>query len=125
MVPKLRLLQLENLPEFKTLCRHNETWPCLEQVEVWDCEGLRRLPLTNQNVGTKKEIKGESEWWDALEWDDDQTKTSLLHFFHPQSFLSYSLELTKTITPIEHDPSNEQTSKSCNVITVVVKKALP
>ena len=25
MVPKLRILQLENLPEFKTLCRHNET----------------------------------------------------------------------------------------------------
>ena len=52
---------------------------------MWDCEGLRRLPLTNQDVGTIKEIKGESEWWDALEWDDDQTKTSLLLFFHPQS----------------------------------------
>ena len=82
MVPKLRILQLVNLPKFKTLCRHKETWPCLEQVEVRDCKGLRRLPLTNQNVGTIKEIKGESEWWDALEWDDDQTKTSLLPFFH-------------------------------------------
>ena len=84
MVPKLRILQLGNLPEFKTLGRHKETWPCLEQVEVWGCKGLRRLPLTNQNVGTIKEIKGESEWWDALEWDDDQTKTSLLPFFHPR-----------------------------------------
>ncbi|XP_050264220.1 disease resistance protein At4g27190-like [Quercus robur] len=84
MVPKLRILQLKNLHEFKTLSRHEETWPCLEQVDVWECKGLRRLPLTNQNAGTIKEIKGESEWWDALEWDDDQTKTSLLPFFHPQ-----------------------------------------
>ncbi|KAK4557599.1 hypothetical protein RGQ29_007377 [Quercus rubra] len=83
MVPKLRILQLGDLPEFKTLSRHEETWPCLEQVDVWECKGLRRLPLTNQNAGTIKEIKGESEWWDALEWDDDQTKTSLLPFFHP------------------------------------------
>ena len=29
------------------------------------------------------------------------------------------------ITPIEYDPSNKQTSKSCTVITAVVKKALP
>ncbi|KAF3970979.1 hypothetical protein CMV_005385 [Castanea mollissima] len=84
MVPKLRILQLANLPKFKTLCRYEETWPCLEQVDVWRCKGLRRLPLTNQNAGTIKEIKGKSKWWDALEWDDDQTKSSLLPFFHPQ-----------------------------------------
>lgn len=29
------------------------------------------------------------------------------------------------ITPIEYNPSNEQTSKSCTVITAVVKKAPP
>ena len=29
------------------------------------------------------------------------------------------------ITPIEHDPSNKQTSKSCTVITAVVKNAPP
>ncbi|KAF3968903.1 hypothetical protein CMV_007265 [Castanea mollissima] len=83
MVPKLRILQLGLLPKFKTLCRYKETWPCLEQVDVSECEGLRRLPLTNQNAGTIKEIKGESEWWDALVWDD-QTKSSLLPFFHPR-----------------------------------------
>ena len=82
MVPKLRILELWDLPKFKTLCRHEETWPCLEQVEVWGCKGLRRLPLTNQNAGTIKKINGEPEWWDALEWDDDQTKTSLLPVFN-------------------------------------------
>ena len=83
MVPKLRILELSNLPKFKTLCSHEETWLCLEQVRVGGCKGLRRLPLTNQNVGAIKEIKGESFWWDALEWDDDRTKSNLLPFFHP------------------------------------------
>ena len=40
---------------------------------------------------------------------------------HPQPCLRGS----DRITPIEHDPSNEQTSKSCTVITTVVKKAPP
>ncbi|KAK4576317.1 hypothetical protein RGQ29_027041 [Quercus rubra] len=84
VVPNLRKLVLEQLPKLITLCRHEETWPRLEQVEVVRCKHLRRLPLTNQNAGTMKEIIGDSQWWDALEWDDDQTKSSLLPFFHPR-----------------------------------------
>ena len=84
VVPNLRKLVLQQLPKLITLCRHEETWPRLEQVEVVRCKHLRRLPLTNQNAGTMKEIIGDSQWWDALEWDDDQTKSSLLPFFHPR-----------------------------------------
>jgi hypothetical protein len=47
------------------------------------CEHLKRLPLSNQNAGTIKEIEGESEWWNALEWDDHETKSSLLPYFRP------------------------------------------
>uniref|UniRef100_A0A2N9G432 Uncharacterized protein n=1 Tax=Fagus sylvatica TaxID=28930 RepID=A0A2N9G432_FAGSY len=86
VVPKLRKLELNFLPKLRSLCRHEETWPCLEQVKVWVCEHLRRLPLSNQNAGTIKEIEGESEWWDALEWDDDETKSSLLPYFCPTPF---------------------------------------
>ncbi|XP_075668705.1 disease resistance protein At4g27190-like isoform X3 [Castanea sativa] len=83
VVPNLRILELKNLPNLRTLCRDSETWPRLEQVEVFLCNRLKRLPLTNQNTGTIKEILGESEWWDALEWDDDKTKSSLLPYFYP------------------------------------------
>ena len=77
-------MDLDVLPKLRTLCRPKETWPCLEQVEVSWCEHLRRLPLSNQNAGTIKEIKGESkEWWNALEWDDDETKSSLQSYFRP------------------------------------------
>ena len=83
IVPNLQILELKDLPELKTLCRHEETWPCLEQVDVIVCHRLRRLPLTEQNVGAIKEIRGESQWWDALEWDEDKTKSSLLPYFRP------------------------------------------
>ena len=83
VVPKLRTLQLEDLFSLRTLGRHEEIWPCLEEVTVFRCNCLRRLPFTIQNTGTIKEIKGKSEWWDALLWDDDETKTSLLPYFHP------------------------------------------
>uniref|UniRef100_A0A7N2LYZ2 NB-ARC domain-containing protein n=1 Tax=Quercus lobata TaxID=97700 RepID=A0A7N2LYZ2_QUELO len=83
IAPNLQILELKDLPELKTLCRHEETWPCLEQVDVIVCHRLRRLPLTEQNVGAIKEIRGESQWWDALEWDEDKTKSSLLPYFRP------------------------------------------
>jgi disease resistance protein RPS2 len=52
VVPKLRTLKLQLLPKLRSLCRHEETWPCLVQVEVLQCEQLRRLPLSSQNAGT-------------------------------------------------------------------------
>uniref|UniRef100_A0A2N9F406 NB-ARC domain-containing protein n=1 Tax=Fagus sylvatica TaxID=28930 RepID=A0A2N9F406_FAGSY len=81
VVPKLQTLELQYLRKLRSICRHKETWPCLEQVTVWLCEHLKRLPLSNQNAGTIKEIEGESEWWNALEWDDHETKSSLLPYF--------------------------------------------
>ncbi|XP_050248670.1 disease resistance protein At4g27190-like [Quercus robur] len=84
IVPNLKKVTLMRLPKLITLCRHKEIWSCLEQVEVVGCNELRRLPFTNQNAGTIKEIRGDSQWWNALEyWDDDQTKSSLLPSFHP------------------------------------------
>ena len=78
VVPKLRILKLVGHPKFRTLCRHEMTWPCLEQIKVLQCDRLRRLPLAKQNTDTIKEIKGDLQWWFALEWDDEETKLSML-----------------------------------------------
>ena len=85
VVPMPRILELEKLCNLRTLCRQEETWPCLEKVEVIGCNRLERLPLTKQNAGTIREIKGESEWWNALrwnalKWNDDETKSSMLPY---------------------------------------------
>ncbi|KAL5548242.1 hypothetical protein UlMin_003473 [Ulmus minor] len=83
IVPKLRTLELKNLPKLKTLCRPRETWPQLEKIDVVKCRLLRNLPLCIQNENTIKEIRGESQWWSGLKWDNEQTESSLQKFFKP------------------------------------------
>ena len=83
VAPSLRILELKNLPKLRTLCRHKETWPCLEQVNVIKCNLLRKPPFTNQSGDIMKEIRGESQWWSTLDLHDDITKSSLQPYFHP------------------------------------------
>jgi disease resistance protein RPS2 len=83
VVPCLRILKLEWLPQLRTLCREEETWPLLEQIHVSTCNLVRKLPLTDKNAENIKEIKGASHWWNALKWQADTTESSLRPFFHP------------------------------------------
>jgi disease resistance protein RPS2 len=83
IVPSLRTLELAFLPKLRTLCRDEEIWPHVEQVHVLGCNLVRKLPLTDKNAENIKEIKGESYWWNALEWHDDTTESSLRPYFHP------------------------------------------
>jgi disease resistance protein RPS2 len=83
VVPSLRILELKNLPKLRTLCRHKEKWQCLEQVDVFKCNLLRKLPLTNQCADIMKETIGESQWLSTLDWHDDITKSSLQPYFDP------------------------------------------
>ncbi|XP_059439174.1 disease resistance protein At4g27190-like [Corylus avellana] len=82
VVPSLRILELDNLPQLSTLSRNEETWPLLEQVHVFNCDGVWKLPLTDQNAENIKEIKGDSKWWFALEWHTETTRSSLQPYFH-------------------------------------------
>ncbi|KAF8409544.1 hypothetical protein HHK36_005622 [Tetracentron sinense] len=77
-IPNLRILKLENLRSF---CRWQMSWPCLEQIKVRKCPLLRKLPLSTQSANMLREIRGELKWWNLLEWDDDQTKSSLQQHF--------------------------------------------
>ncbi|KAL0429152.1 UNVERIFIED_CONTAM: hypothetical protein Sradi_0541200 [Sesamum radiatum] len=78
--PKLRMIKLLNCPRLRLL---NAACPRLENLYVWRCPLLKKLPLTAQNVGTFKEIRGEQEWWDQLEWENDDIKNNLQHCFRP------------------------------------------
>ncbi|KAF8409545.1 hypothetical protein HHK36_005623 [Tetracentron sinense] len=77
-IPNLRILELDYLESF---CRWQMSWPCLEQIEVRKCPLLRKLPLSTQSANMLREIRGELEWWNLLEWDDDQTKSRLQQHF--------------------------------------------
>ncbi|KAL6314199.1 hypothetical protein AAG906_011947 [Vitis piasezkii] len=81
VAPNLREIYLSSLPKLKTLSRQEETWQHLEHIYVKKCRNLKKLPLNEQSANTLKEIKGEQEWWEQLEWDDDVTSSTLQPLF--------------------------------------------
>ncbi|KAL2476213.1 putative disease resistance protein [Abeliophyllum distichum] len=55
VAPNLQVLKLKNLPSLETLCRRNESWQHMQQLELLNCNLLRKLPLTTQNEDSIKE----------------------------------------------------------------------
>ncbi|PIA34093.1 hypothetical protein AQUCO_03900180v1 [Aquilegia coerulea] len=89
----LKRLELFNLPNLQSICSHTSalSFPYLETIDVTYCPKLRRLPLdSNSAKNTLKMIKGEADWWDGLEWDNETTKTqfanSVYVLFYANSF---------------------------------------
>ncbi|XP_077244425.1 disease resistance protein At4g27190-like [Tasmannia lanceolata] len=79
--PKLRILQLSELPELRYICQEAFSWPSLEIVRVSNCPNLRRLPFSTGNAKKIQEIKGREEWWNELEWEDEETRLNLQKHF--------------------------------------------
>ncbi|KAL0379745.1 UNVERIFIED_CONTAM: Disease resistance protein [Sesamum angustifolium] len=75
----LKRIILLNCPRLRFVNEQNNNLACprLEEVSVRKCPLLKKLPLTLQKVGTIKKISGEQEWWDELEWENDDIKNAL------------------------------------------------
>ncbi|KAL2235515.1 UNVERIFIED_CONTAM: Disease resistance protein [Sesamum indicum] len=72
--PNLKRIALRHCPRLRFLSELNIAFPHLEEVVVENCPLLKKLPVTLQNVGTIKKIRGELKWWDQLEWESDDFK---------------------------------------------------
>ncbi|CAL5402840.1 unnamed protein product [Camellia sinensis] len=81
--PNLRIMKLENLPKLTTMCGKHQSWHHLEKLEVINCNLIKKLPFNIQNANTIKEITGKLQWWNHLEWDDEDTESSLQQYFIP------------------------------------------
>ncbi|MBA0791873.1 hypothetical protein Gohar_016418, partial [Gossypium harknessii] len=90
-LPKLRKLELKNLPELKSICSSNKTMVCnsLWNIEVSKCTNLKRMPLhiplfqdTDQSVPSAHPLKviciHPKKWWESVEWDYPNAKEVLL-----------------------------------------------
>ena len=77
VVPALRVIKLRNLPRLRRLCSQEESWGCLEHVEVISCNLLRNLPISANDALGVKEVRGETHWWNNLTWDDNTTRETL------------------------------------------------
>ncbi|XP_075108746.1 disease resistance protein At4g27190-like [Nicotiana tabacum] len=78
-----RKLLLEDCPILGTLGERESTWELLEELSLIKCNQIRKLPLPIQTSKNIKVIRGASEWWSQLEWDDDSSKSKLEHCFLP------------------------------------------
>ncbi|GKV45553.1 hypothetical protein SLEP1_g52622 [Rubroshorea leprosula] len=86
-LPKLRKLNLQNLPELKRICSTKGVMVCdsLQHLQIEKCPKLRRIPLVG-NVrpsppAALKQIQIEpKELWESLEWDDPNAKNVLQPF---------------------------------------------
>ncbi|XP_058105897.1 disease resistance protein RFL1-like [Magnolia sinica] len=83
-LPKLEELYLMNLGKLKSICKQVIICPSLNRIIIVGCPRLKKIPLSlgNSTSFAHVEIKGSKELWDALEWDDPNTKTLLRPFFH-------------------------------------------
>ncbi|XP_015078113.1 disease resistance protein At4g27190-like [Solanum pennellii] len=78
-VPKVRKLVLKNLPKLGNLGEQQSMWEHLEVLTLIRCNEIRKLPLSIQTSKNIKLIRGASEWWSQLEWDNDKFKSNLEH----------------------------------------------
>ena len=50
----------------------------IPKMYVSRCPKLKKLPLNYDSVKGKISIKRKEQWWEALEWDDEATKSAFL-----------------------------------------------
>ncbi|KAK9057023.1 hypothetical protein SSX86_024389 [Deinandra increscens subsp. villosa] len=85
-LPCLRVLDISNMVNLRSICKGTSVCPVLQQIKVFHCYGLNNLPLLVPNSCMNK-IEGDIKWWNSLRWDDDEIKN-----FFQQHFQAYPNE---------------------------------
>jgi disease resistance protein RPS2 len=76
--PKLRLIVLTDVKKLWNICKPRDL-PSLETIRVEDCPNLKSIPLSSRyNCGKLKQVCGSVEWWEKLEWEDEEGMESKL-----------------------------------------------
>ncbi|KAH1063499.1 hypothetical protein J1N35_028486, partial [Gossypium stocksii] len=91
-LPKLRELELWELPNLKSICSKSGVMVCdsLQLIQVLgNCDKLKRIPPFVPLVGNGQPfayappslaIWSSTEWWESLEWDDHPNFKNVLRF---------------------------------------------
>ncbi|CAN6240136.1 unnamed protein product [Urochloa humidicola] len=74
----LRSIVLTDVKKLRSICKPRD-FPSLETIRVEDCPNLKSIPLSSRyNCGKLKQVCGSVEWWEKLEWEDEEGMDSKL-----------------------------------------------
>ncbi|XVF65776.1 hypothetical protein PTKIN_Ptkin09bG0277400 [Pterospermum kingtungense] len=76
-------LTLHYLPALDNICEG--AWPFVKYIDVYSCPNFKKINLDLELKHTLKEIKGEKNWWDALEWKEPGLGLHFEQLFTPVS----------------------------------------
>ncbi|KAI8532043.1 hypothetical protein RHMOL_Rhmol11G0182600 [Rhododendron molle] len=74
LLPKLKKMILLDMEKLESICASKTFWPSLEELEIFKCPGLLKLPFNKDNVKILKRIDADPEWWGKLQFQYDENK---------------------------------------------------
>ncbi|KAK8608471.1 hypothetical protein V6N13_023894 [Hibiscus sabdariffa] len=78
----LQTLELNDLPQLKSICSHPLSFDSLRTIHVFDCPELKKLPFHANSAKDKiYSISGQKTWWDGLQWDNMTIKSTFAPYF--------------------------------------------
>ncbi|PKI65036.1 disease resistance protein SUMM2-like [Punica granatum] len=81
ILPKLKSLHLDYLPNLKAICRDILICCSLSSVVILECQMLKKLPFSSLNLPESlQNFAGATSWLAKLEWDDDCVKRYFMKF---------------------------------------------
>ncbi|XP_022777160.1 probable disease resistance protein At1g12280 [Durio zibethinus] len=69
--PALKTISLTRLRNLSSICPSPGCYPSLSEIEVSQCSLLMKLPFDLETANLLQKIRGETEWWNGLIWDDE------------------------------------------------------
>ncbi|KAF7127426.1 hypothetical protein RHSIM_Rhsim11G0121000 [Rhododendron simsii] len=74
LLPKLEKMILLDMEKLESICVCETFWPSLEELEIFKCPGLLKLPFNKDNAKILKRIDADPEWWGKLQFQNDENK---------------------------------------------------
>ncbi|XP_024035971.1 probable disease resistance protein At5g63020 isoform X2 [Citrus clementina] len=82
----LQMLDLIGLPHLKSIFWKPLPFTHLKEIYVGYCPNLKKIPLDSNSAKERKfVIRGEEDWWNRLQWEDEATQIAFRSCFQPRS----------------------------------------